>query len=79
MQEAILQAELENETVDSNAQTSVGGAQPKQPVNKTSTHHHSLLMSNEDELDQQFFRGNLDAVKKLKLNKGEKRALKFII
>ena len=35
--------------------------------------------STEDVLDDQFFKGNGATVQKMKLNKGEKRALKFLI
>lgn len=39
-----------------------------------------LPLSNEEEVDLQFFKGNNDVtLQKLKLNKGEKRALKFMI
>lgn len=33
----------------------------------------------EEDLDKQFFQGQKDQYKKLKLNKGEKRALKFML
>jgi hypothetical protein len=36
-------------------------------------------MTNEEELDHKFFTDNSGVVKKLKLNKGEKRALKFML
>jgi hypothetical protein len=35
--------------------------------------------TNEEELDDNYFKGNNMSVKKMKLNKGEKRALKFMI
>jgi len=34
---------------------------------------------NEDDLDKEFFQNNNSKLKKVKLNKGEKRALKFLM
>lgn len=81
VQEAQRLADIENQTADSAAQTSTGAViLPSQK--QTNVMHgkpHGIIANDEDDIDQAFFRGNSEALKKLKLNKGEKRALKFLL
>ena len=79
---AIVQAEI-NSQADTGA--SVQQSATSQNVNQASTSQQPVPMmrgipkSQEEELDEEFFQGNSTTLKKLKLNKGEKRALKFMI